>query len=365
MPVSRQIEPIDTIQSVRYDHLVTSTHDGASARSSTVLDSDDRRYALLTFVLPFVILILAGIAMMAIGAVVDGVEDGGVEMGFVPFAAFGLGMYAVVIFVIVAATRQFPTDRPWCAHWTLAIASAAGVVTVITATFGESASAWPMLAFALPIGAIAGLTTYVFVRRALPKPAPPETNAPAPATAIRRGTAVDRTAIWSGRVPPRSRSRWSTVVTIAISGVLLAIMLVTSGGPWTGAFLSAFPVPLVLVTTAFYRPAAERVRVTVGPSGLILRNGITTRVVYSAGLDHIESAWFTDAPKVSAWTSYGKQSTSSRLSFLSREGPALLVRLTDGTDIVVTLDQPDQAAGVINDLLDRRASVPPSKVVGR
>lgn len=91
-----------------------------------------------------------------------------------------------------------------------------------------------------------------------------------------------------------------------------------------------------------------------------IHNGLTRRRSYTIGLEHIDSAWSANAPKPLLWGSYARSSSSKRLSFLSRKGPALLVRLTDGTDIVVALDHPEEAAGIVNDLLDRRVPAPPT-----
>ncbi len=163
---------------------------------------------------------------------------------------------------------------------------------------------------------------------------------------------------------PADRRRYApwplTVAASAGTTTVVSTSFGNSAATWPmlgSAFGSGSPMLFIGLIPAF-KFEADRVRVTVGPAGLIIRNGLTRGIEYAVGLQHINSAWFTDAPKPQLWGSYGKQSSSKRLSFFSRKGPALLVRLTDGTDIVVALDRPEEAAGIVNDLLDRRISSP-------
>lgn len=339
---------------------VETTSIVGNSRGDGSVQRNDRRFALRVVVGPLAALVVSVIAVAVIAALTDDNSSrAGFETGFMPFAALTLGGFAVFVALITAGVEQFPADRTRHEPWPLTIASATGAVAVVSACFGPSSTNWPMLPMSLLAGALVGSAVFVAMIRTRRELDLPASTLPAPTHALRRGTPVDRTAVWSGRVPQPGLSARSWLLIPTLVGAVVALMYLTNGLSAASALAGAFPLLLPLLTSGA-KIAAQRVRVTVGPSGIIIRNGLTGRVAYAVGLDHIDSAWFTDAPKASLWTSYGKQSSSTRLSFLSRKGPALLVRLTDETDIVVALDRPEEAAGIVNDLIDRRAPAPPT-----
>jgi len=55
------------------------------------------------------------------------------------------------------------------------------------------------------------------------------------------------------------------------------------------------------------------------------------------------------------WGGWGyRWAGRGRTGVIVRRGPGMLIRLRDGRRLAVTLDGATQAAGLVNDLLDRR-----------
>jgi hypothetical protein len=99
----------------------------------------------------------------------------------------------------------------------------------------------------------------------------------------------------------------------------------------------------------------RRARVIIGRTGLRILGGAHRWERRAIPLEHIVSAscitlnrWW--------WTNAWRRGGTRRLTFAVRPGPAMLVELTDGSEVLVSLRDPADAVGVLNSLLDNRGA---------
>jgi hypothetical protein len=316
--------------------------------------SEEQRFSIATVWAPIAVVATALGSIIAIGNLTDPSNTSSIEFGWVSMMAASLGAAALFASMLRASIETFRTDRHRFGPVPLAVAAATAAVTV-SSTVADTVLTDPTpigagLALAA-IGLLAALIGHRSARSLLGVNDLPEANAPAPPEVLRRGS--DRTVIWAARACPQ---RFRSFAVLLLSA---AVYLVFGLWSWkfNGSVGTAVRVWFLGGWFALihgFQIASVRVRLTFGPAGLTIRSGLLRRVIVHVEPAHIASAWFTDCPKPNLWTSYGKSSSRKRLSFLTRPGPGLMVKLTDGSDVVVSLDHPEEAAAVINDLLDRR-----------
>jgi hypothetical protein len=121
-------------------------------------------------------------------------------------------------------------------------------------------------------------------------------------------------------------------------------------------------LPATFVAHAMAR-ANRRLWVTIGPSGVQLRSGLFKHLRLAVDLEHITAESITEIDRPRTFTS-GWYSTAGRLRVTTRTGPALRLSLADETELVISMDDPDEPAGVLNTLLDQR-SMPSAVLVTR
>jgi hypothetical protein len=175
----------------------------------------------------------------------------------------------------------------------------------------------------------------------------PTTSAPAPPSADRYPIGQRSTAVWTGRLPALRATSWF----VPVAFIAFQWWLVRNGAP---AIIAIVATPMVCVAHAL-GGANRRLRITIGPAGMQLRSGLFNRLLQSVELEHIAVASTTEIAHLRGplgdW-----RSTSQRLTIASRKGPALRLSLADDTELVISLANPAEPAGVINTLLDQRAT---------
>lgn len=148
------------------------------------------------------------------------------------------------------------------------------------------------------------------------------------------------TTVYSGR-----STSWPMFwLTTAAAAPLLAIGLL-SGGPVTAglALTLAFLLAMLVVNTL----TATSVRASAGPSGVIVRFGVLGWPRFAYALDRIEHAEVT---RISRWSvlAWGiSWLPGSGLRLAMGPGPALLLTLTNGRKVTVSMPDPDAAVATL------------------
>lgn len=169
-----------------------------------------------------------------------------------------------------------------------------------------------------------------------PEPERPSSSGPAP----RMPLAADQRASWTRTVATRALALL-TFGSTALAGVLSAAL-----GAWAVAVATLLP-GLVLLAFA-------SVRVTVDHRGVLIGSGRFGRLRKTIPLDQIKAA---GSQRVSPWRDFrgwGYRVTPHRSGLVTREGEALALELVSGREFVVTVDDSQTAAALVNALVDRR-----------
>jgi hypothetical protein len=230
-------------------------------------------------------------------------------------------------------------------HEAVPILAAGGFIaglTLATVAANDGAASWREAgelgagAVIAPLlgGALAGGIAYALERG---RPAAPRAAAPtAPATA---NLAPGERAVWVGRA-----SSPATAAAFAVGAVALAALGVLTGNGW-GVAVGATLVPAAVWFSSVRVTASHAgVRVAYGPAGPAAKH---------VPLDQIERA---EAAEIEPrkWGGWGyRWAGRGRSAVVLRRGPGLVLRLRDGRVFGVTVDSPDAAAGLLNDLVMR------------
>lgn len=177
-------------------------------------------------------------------------------------------------------------------------------------------------------------------------PAPEDTQArgrPDP-VAPRLPLAADERVVWTRSmfVPAQ--------LFVALASLALAAALWWMGGGF------AMAPPLLIGVAAFY-VLISRVRVVVDRGGVTVVQPLLRRVRMHVPHRHIATA---HTRRVSVWGEflggYGLIDNNRARGYLGRSGEALSLRLADGREFLVTVDDATTAAGLVNAELDRQRS---------
>lgn len=144
--------------------------------------------------------------------------------------------------------------------------------------------------------------------------------------------------VWTGSSSAPAWS-WALVATVvAVAAVLLVVDL-----PW---------VALLLVVLAAAATTLLRVTVTIGPAGVTARLGPLRLVRFHTPLEDIAvvHAEVVDPLTYGGW---GLRWLPGVRGVILRSGPGLRIEQTDGPDLVVTVDDAAEAAGVLQAHVDR------------
>lgn len=158
---------------------------------------------------------------------------------------------------------------------------------------------------------------------------------------------------------PGQRAAWvggTTNPVIALTFLSVALLPALIG--WFTGNSVPLAVQLVLAVVAVLGAwSLWRLRVTVDPAGVTIRMGPLGVWRKRVPLDHIASA---DTSTLSTWSHGGLgvrvNPLTGNVAYKLRGGEALTLGLRDGQQVHITVDRPEQAAGLVNDLL-RQAPV--------
>ena len=300
-------------------------------------------------VLPIGLVWLAG-PLLSMGGRLFGHEVSGGAVTVNPFigVVMPVGFLITAMSILVALTRRSPIERPRYAPLPLTCACAVLAATAVASPLAPSAPAWiagTTTFGGLIVGALAGhrVATSLLDLRGLPI-----TTESAPPEADRYPIARGSTAVWTGRVSPLRSTTWLIPIAVIAAEWLLLHERIP-------VMVGLVAIPLLCVLHALGR-TNRRLRVTIGPSGVQLRSGLFNHLRQSISLEHITAASITNiehAPGLlTEW-----RSTTRRLTIATRKGPALSVSLAEGTELIISMINPAEPAGLINSLLDQRASI--------
>lgn len=228
-----------------------------------------------------------------------------------------------------------------------ALAAALPIATTLSATFAaawilsvglteqagdpqQASLGWWIL---VPFAAMAwGLAVYAV----LP---PAASSAPAGAgTTLSRPLAATERAVWIGS----TRSAWS----LALAVLILAGAIVTA---LFGALLAA----AVIALSALLISAISAVTLQIDRSGITLRSwGIGWKRIK---LDRIESA-SAQTLKPSQWGGWGYRISTRGTAVILRGGEGLVAHLSTGRGFAISVDHAEDAARLLNSLIEERAA---------
>jgi len=164
------------------------------------------------------------------------------------------------------------------------------------------------------------------------------------------GLATRERAIWSRSTAPQS---W--LFAALFGGILLLLGVVTvalaaNGEPYWSTLLIAVLLVLAAVGTSFWR-------VRVSSAGFTVRS-LLGLPRFTVPIGQIESARVTQVSPLGDFGGWGvRWGSKGRIGVVVRSGEALEVSRTRGRTIVVTVDDAESAAALINGFRERAASV--------
>ncbi|MEV0633397.1 DUF1648 domain-containing protein [Streptomyces sp. NPDC050619] len=158
-----------------------------------------------------------------------------------------------------------------------------------------------------------------------------------PGRPVSVGLRAGEKAVWIRAVGPR----W-----LMVTGLLGMVAALVWGalGSSTGFWLA----PLGLLTALF-----TGAQVSVDARGLTVRHSLVRVPRKHVPLERIERAWAQEVRPLSDLGGWGYRVSTDRSGVALRSGQGLWLRLTDGKEFVVAVDDAVTAAGLLNDLVAR------------
>jgi hypothetical protein len=226
----------------------------------------------------------------------------------------------------------------------VAVAAFFGLLTVLTVeanvgrtTWADARSVgWPVALAAMVVLLGGGALGWRIAGRVTPIIHP---LAAAPASV---GLRAGEIAAWAGRASSR------TMALLGVADLLVAAIV---------AIVTPVPVALVLLVLAPVLLLFAEITVTVDRRGLRVAFGPLRWPVRHLPLSSIAQAEVIDVRPMQ-WGGWGYRWAPGRAAtaVVLRAGPGLKVMLNDGRAFVVTVDHPDYAAGLLNDLVNQAAA---------
>lgn len=274
----------------------------------------------------------------------NGEPDGFADRG-VGLLAMALGLPAIVGLVLVAVAVAVPASAPG-GRFLVAMPAATTwfiiglvVASLVGQTDGVSnLRAWWFAAAAAgaTIGAVASILA------AGRPPTPSAAVAPPPDAARRLDGAAGSMLAWTGETSS-GRGIW-IVVAVATVPAIVCLAL----GIW--------PVVLIVAPVVLLVLGATRFRVTIGAEQVVATGALGGWPRLRVPLASIARADVTTTT-VYEWGGWGIRVRPGGSAVVTRAGPALELRRTDDTVVVMTVDDAETAAATVNTLLDRRHGV--------
>lgn len=227
----------------------------------------------------------------------------------------------------------------------LAAAPSAGmfgplITTVDRESWREASSAWWPVAGLLGVCALVGVLAWAIA----PDVPPTKTRSAAGTESV--GLASGERAVWIGGT---TNLPLAAFCAFGPAAVLAMISLLSSASAAWG---------VVALTTAVGVLAAlgvSRVQVTVDSDGVAIRMGVLGYPRRTVPLSDITSATTESLTLLGAGGLGVRTNTSGDVYYKCRGGAALALTLNSNRRVIATVDHPDQAAGLVNDLVRQAA----------
>lgn len=162
-----------------------------------------------------------------------------------------------------------------------------------------------------------------------------------PQDATRAELGADQRAAWSAVAVP-SRWFWVLMAFVTLTMVLTAWLT----GMWVFSLLMLAGLALVVLAVSVFR-------ITVGEAGMVVV-GVLGFPRWRLPLEDVAVARSTAVDPLTEFGGWGyRLGVHGRTGFVVRKGEALEVERGDGTSWVVTVDDAERAAGLLNTLAER------------
>lgn len=254
--------------------------------------------------------LLVGAVILAIAA-----RDGAHRRTAVGFTA-GLAVFNVGLMVLASWEQRGLADGALArdVEWPLVVSLVASVIVGVLA------------AFTVP-GTVRGQT---------------RASAPVPDGALRTRLAAGERAVWSRFIAP---GRWFWIL---MGFVLLSLIPVGFlSGAWVFTTIMVILVLLPLLGFSVFR-------VTVGETGLMVRGGLGFPRWHLPLEDVAEARVAAEIDPMGHFGGWGYRiGLHGKTGFVVRKGPGLEVERGDGTSWMITVDEPEEGAALLNTLAER------------
>ncbi|MFI7275636.1 DUF1648 domain-containing protein [Streptomyces sp. NPDC049879] len=252
-----------------------------------------------------------------------------------------LGVGVLLVATVVLARRSAPPAQRWMTALGAGTATVIGPplvgLVVVNRDAADPADAslplWLIavsFAAALAVGALAWLL-------AGRDPEPGEADAAAATPPLR--LAPRESAVWSRRAGSR---------------VLLGTGVITGTAGLVALIVGEWPAGLVLLSVALFTGLLGSVRVTVDRRGVAVASPLLPRPRLRFPLDRITTAGTRDISPLADFGGWGYRIRPGASGVVLRSGKALSLRLRNGREFVVTVDDSATAAALLNGLLEQR-----------
>ncbi|WP_171162469.1 DUF1648 domain-containing protein [Streptomyces sp. I05A-00742] len=280
---------------------------------------------------------------MAVHFTGSGRADGFTSVGAFPYQALALVLVPAVVFAVLAPFLDLEPFG-WRCFTGIAYAVAALVASLLTWTvLGNAAGDSPEdvrlrldgLVAVLGVAAAAGGLGLLL---AVLAPPARRTDVTAVASGPRLALGASEGAVWTRSVV--SRPLLGVGAAMLVAGLAIGL---TAG--WGSG--------LVMLGVGGLLLALPGARVTVDRHGLTAVPLWTPRPRLRIGLDRVESADSRGISALREFGGWGYRARPGRSGLVLRSGDALVIRLTTGSEFVVTVDEAATAAALLNALVDR------------
>lgn len=285
----------------------------------------------------------------------SGVPDGSMSPTQFAVVTGALMLLGLVVCIGVPVTRrELPEAVAPVSLFTGAFIAALGAAILATTVLEqrglnrwEDAELRPLTlvvvtAGALGFGALAG-----WLGSHLPHSQPSEEGEAVPAMALASG----EHAVWATTV----LARW--LLLLGLAALVLSAVVAVFTVPWLGA---------ILLFSAVAMLSLARIRVRADKAGLLVRYGFMGWPRTRVPIDRIQRASAIDVRPMQwgGWGYRGSLTLMRRAAVVLRAGPGIRLDLTGGKVFVVTVDDPQTPAALLNAEVAGRAATDPGATDG-